>query len=176
MRPRVRRAHPARADPGPRAGRPRPEARPVPRAPRHRLPRRCPRLPAAADGQAVHHGGLTLTSTAALPDVEAHGLRAACAGRVLACSGDGGPCAALTGPARDADLFRCEAGITGHRESERVHLAPQDAGDTVRRAGTRELPVTHVGPTPTPEAATARAAAAFGGPAAAAREGRTYAV
>ncbi|CAM5498623.1 Ribonuclease BN (tRNA processing enzyme) OS=Streptomyces griseomycini OX=66895 GN=FHS37_000109 PE=4 SV=1 [Streptomyces griseomycini] len=38
----------------------------------------------------------------------------------------------------------------------------------------RELLVTHVGPTLTPEAATARAAASFGGPTATAREGRTH--
>ncbi|MFD7698473.1 MBL fold metallo-hydrolase [Streptomyces caelestis] len=128
------------------------------------------------DGQVVHHGGLTLTSTAVVHDVEAYGLRAACAGRVLAYSGDSGPCAALTGLARNADLFLCEADIAEHREGERVHLTPEDAGDTARRAGVRELLVTHVGPTLTPEAATARAASAFGGPTAAAREGRTYAV
>ena len=37
----------------------------------------------------------------------------------------------------------------------------------------RELFVTHVGPTLTREAATARAAAAFGGPTRTAREGET---
>ncbi|MEU7472282.1 MBL fold metallo-hydrolase [Streptomyces sp. NPDC044984] len=128
------------------------------------------------DGQTVRHGGLALTSTAVVHDVEAYGLRAECAGRVLAYSGDSGPCDALTGLARDADLFLCEADIDEHRESEQVHLTPEDAGDTARRAGVRELLVTHVGPALTPEAAAGRAASAFGGPTAAAREGRTYAV
>lgn len=128
------------------------------------------------DGQVVHYGGLSLTSTAVVHDVEAHGLRAECAGRVLASSGDSGPCPALTGPARAADLFLHEADIDEHRESERVRLTPEDAGDTARRAGARQLLVTHVGPTLTPEAATARAASAFGGPAATAREGSAYVV
>ncbi|MET9775767.1 MBL fold metallo-hydrolase [Streptomyces sp. NPDC006367] len=123
------------------------------------------------DGHTARHGGLLLTARAVRHDVEAYGLRAECDGRVLAYSGDSGPCAALTGLARDADLFLCEADIDVHREGEQVHLTPEDAGNTAREAGARRLLVTHVGPTLTREAATARAAAAFGGPAAVAREG-----
>ncbi|MFJ8543508.1 MBL fold metallo-hydrolase [Streptomyces sp. NPDC093586] len=123
------------------------------------------------DGHTAVHGGLRLTARAVRHDVEAYGLRAECAGRVLAYSGDSGPCAALTGLARDADLFLCEADIDAHREGEQVHLTPEDAGNTAREAGARRLLVTHVGPTLTPGTATARAAAVFGGPTATAREG-----
>ncbi|MEU3663384.1 MBL fold metallo-hydrolase [Streptomyces sp. NPDC032940] len=125
------------------------------------------------DGHTARHGGVTLTARAVRHDCEAYGLRAEGAGRVLAYSGDSGPCAALTGLARDADLFLCEADIDTHREGEQVHLTPEDAGDTAREAGARRLLVTHVGPTLTPATATARAAAAFGGPTATARVGHT---
>ncbi|RZB20664.1 MBL fold metallo-hydrolase [Streptomyces sp. F001] len=123
------------------------------------------------DGHTARHGELLLTARAVVHDTEAYGLRAECAGSVLAYSGDSGPCAALTELARDADLFLCEADIDAHREGEQVHLTPEDAGTTARAAGAGELLVTHVGPTLTPESATARAAAAFGGPTATAREG-----
>ncbi|CAL9610207.1 putative protein [Streptomyces sp. enrichment culture] len=134
---------------------------------------------ALEDGHTVRHGALLLTSRAVRHDTEAYGLRAECEGRVLAYSGDSGPCAALTGLARDADLFLCEADIDHageHRESEQVHLTPEDAGSTARTAGARRLLVTHVGPTLTPGAATARAAAVFGGPTGTAREGVTTSV
>ncbi|MGP4085892.1 MBL fold metallo-hydrolase [Streptomyces sp. KR55] len=123
------------------------------------------------DGHTVRHGDLGLGARAVRHDTEAYGLRAECAGSVLAYSGDSGPCAALIELARESDLFLCEADIDAHREGEQVHLTPEDAGATARAAGARELLVTHVGPTLTPESETARAAAAFGGPTATAREG-----
>jgi ribonuclease BN (tRNA processing enzyme) len=128
------------------------------------------------DGHAARYGDLTLTARAVAHDTEAYGLRAEADGRVLAYSGDSGPCAALTGLAERADLFLCEADIDAHREGEQVHLAPEDTGRTARAADVRKLLVTHVGPTLTPEAATARAAAAFVGPTAVARVGTTTVV
>jgi ribonuclease BN (tRNA processing enzyme) len=131
---------------------------------------------ALSDGHVARYGGLTLTARAVTHDVEAYGLRVVAGGRVLAYSGDSGPCAALTELAHDADLFLCEADIDAHREGEQVHLTPEDAGSAARAAGAGALLVTHVGPTLTPEAATARAALAFGGPTATARVGATTAV
>lgn len=128
------------------------------------------------DGHAVRHWNLRLTSRAVTHDTEAYGLRAECQGRVLAYSGDSGPCDALTELASGADLFLCEADIDhagGPHDGGQVHLTPEDAGRTARAAGARRLLVTHVGPTLTPAAATARAAAAFGGPTGTAREGVT---
>ena len=129
------------------------------------------------DGHIARHGELLLTSRAVVHDVAAYGLRAEAAGRVVAYSGDTGPCPALTGLARDADLFLCEADIDVHREGEqgrRVHLTPEDAGAAARAAGARSLLITHVGPTLTPESAAARAAAVFGGPTRTAREGAVH--
>jgi ribonuclease BN (tRNA processing enzyme) len=128
------------------------------------------------DGHTARHGDLTLTSRAVTHDVEAYGLRADSGGRALAYSGDSGPCDGLRELAAHADLFLCEADIDVHREGEHVHLTPEDAGNAARAAGVRRLLVTHVGPTLTPVEATARAAAAFGGPTAAARVGETYAI
>ncbi|MFH8803051.1 MBL fold metallo-hydrolase [Streptomyces sp. NPDC017936] len=125
------------------------------------------------DGHTVRHRDLRLTSRAVTHDTEAYGLRAEYRGSVLAYSGDSGPCDALTGLASGADLFLCEADIDAHREGEQVHLTPEDAGGTARRAGVRELVVTHVGPTLTRDSAASRAAAAFGGPTRAAVEGTT---
>ncbi|WP_405878971.1 MBL fold metallo-hydrolase [Streptomyces sp. NBC_01136] len=125
------------------------------------------------DGHAVQHWNLRLTARAVAHGTEAYGLRAECQGSVLAYSGDSGPCAALAELASRADVFLCEADIDAHREGERVHLTPEDAGGIAREARVRELLVTHVGPTLTREAATARAAVAFGRPTDTAREGDT---
>lgn len=128
------------------------------------------------DGHTARHGGLCLTARSVPHDVEAYGLRAEAGGRVLAYSGDCGPGAAPEDLARGADLFLCEADIDAHREGEQVHLTPEDAGRLARAAGAGELLVTHVGPGLTPEAATVRAAAVFGGPTTTAREGRVHRV
>ncbi|MER6424863.1 MBL fold metallo-hydrolase [Streptomyces sp. NPDC001137] len=128
------------------------------------------------DGHTARHGDLILASRAVVHDVEAYGLRAECEGRVLAYSGDSGPCPALTELALGADLFLCEADIDAHREGEQVHLTPEDAGATALAADASRLLVTHVGPTLTSESATKRAAAAFSGRTAAAREGKTTTV
>ncbi|MFF4351920.1 MBL fold metallo-hydrolase [Streptomyces sp. NPDC001530] len=126
------------------------------------------------DGHDTHVGALRLRTRAVVHDTEAYGLRAECDGSVLAYSGDSGPCPALGELAAGADLFLCEADIDRHRGSERqVHLTPEDAGAVAARAGVGELIVTHVGPTLTPEAATERAAAVFGGRTTTAREGNS---
>ncbi|MBC2901764.1 MBL fold metallo-hydrolase [Streptomyces cupreus] len=126
------------------------------------------------DGHAARHGDMTLTARQVVHDVEAYGLRAQVGERVLAYSGDSGPCSALTELADSADLFLCEADIDRHREGEQVHLTPEDAGSVAGAAGVRRLAVTHVGPTLTPEAATSRAALSFGGPTVTARVGDTH--
>src|SRR5205807_499679 len=100
-----------------------------------------------------------------------------CGGSVLAYSGDSGPCSALAELADGADVFLCEADIDQVREGEeQVHLTPEDAGAIAKQAQVRQLLVTHVGPTLTPEAATERAGAVFGGRTVTAREGDTTTV
>jgi ribonuclease BN (tRNA processing enzyme) len=129
------------------------------------------------DGHSVTVNGLQLRAAAVQHDVEAYGLRAEHDGSVLAFSGDTGPCPALDQLAAGADLLLCEA------ESDRWdagtpqgHHTPEDTGALAVRAGVGQLVVTHVGPTLTPEGATARAAAVFGGRTDCAREGQTYVV
>ena len=104
-------------------------------------------------------------------DTEAQPGRRPSARGGLAYAADSGPCDAVVGPARGADLFLCEADIDRHREGEQVHLTPEDAGGLPRSAGVGELLVTHVGPTLTPRTATELAAAVFGGRTSTAREG-----
>ncbi|MFF5141161.1 MBL fold metallo-hydrolase [Streptomyces sp. NPDC013157] len=123
------------------------------------------------DGHAVQHWNLRLAAWAVSHDTEAYGLRAECQGSVLAYSGDSGPCAALIELATRADVFLCEADLDRHREGERIHLTPEDAGRIAREAGVRELLITHVGPALTREMAAARAGAASGRPTGVAREG-----
>ncbi|MFF5493214.1 MBL fold metallo-hydrolase [Streptomyces aquilus] len=130
-------------------------------------------------GYAVQHGELVMTATAVEHDVEAYGLRVEAGGRVLAYSGDTGPCDALLRLAGGADLFVCEADVDAHGEGEvdPVHLTPEEAGAGARMAGgVGKLMITHVGPTLGVEDATARAASAFGGPTCAARVGETHVV
>ncbi|MER6222976.1 MBL fold metallo-hydrolase [Streptomyces sp900105755] len=123
------------------------------------------------DGHAVQHWNLRLTARAVAHGTEAYGLRAECQGSVLAYSGDSGPCAALTELATRADVFLCEADLDRHREGERVHLTPEDAGRIAREAGARELLITHVGPALTREMAATRAGAVSGRLTGVAREG-----
>ena len=129
------------------------------------------------DGHSLTVNGLQLRASAVQHDVEAYGLRAEHDGAVLAFSGDTGPCPALDELAAGADLLLCEA------ESDRWdaalpqgHHTPEDTGSLAVRAGVHRLVVTHVGPTLTPEAATARAASDCSGPTDCAREGQTYLV
>jgi arginase family enzyme/ribonuclease BN (tRNA processing enzyme) len=127
------------------------------------------------DGHQIKIGGLQLTSRAVHHDIEGFGLRAEYEGRTIVYSGDSGPCTALDELAVDADLLLCEAEATSWpADSPQWHHTPEDAGALARRARVRQLIVTHVGPFLTPEEATSRAAAVFGGPTLTAREGDAY--
>jgi len=129
------------------------------------------------DGHRVTLGGLELRAAAVRHDIEAYGLRAEYAGAALTFSGDTGPCAALDALADGADLLLCEAeSDRWDSDAPQGHHTPEDTGALAARARVGRLLVTHVGPTLTPEAATARAAAAFGGPTECARENETHVV
>ncbi|MEV6442469.1 MBL fold metallo-hydrolase [Amycolatopsis sp. NPDC051716] len=97
--------------------------------------------------------GLTLATTAVEHGFPAFGVRVTDGDRVLAYSGDTGPCAALTELANGADLFLCEA---DGPDPSPVHLTPEDAARAAHGAG--RLLLTHLGPFLTPEQATERAA------------------
>ncbi|WP_447008275.1 MBL fold metallo-hydrolase [Saccharothrix isguenensis] len=102
------------------------------------------------DGHHTDIGDITLTSHAVHHGLPAFGLRATHADRVIAYSGDTGPCPALDTLADDADLLLCEADGTGPH-----HCTPEDAAAAGRRA--ERLLLTHIGHTLTTAEATERA-------------------
>ncbi len=129
------------------------------------------------DGHQAEFGELRLTSVAVQHDAPGFGLRAEYADRVFAYSGDTGPCTGLDLLAAGADLLLCEADATSWPAGEpQWHCTPEDAGTCARRAKVGCLVVTHVGPTLTGREAIRRAAAAFGGTTALARDGGTHTI
>ena len=106
----------------------------------------------------------------------AYGLRAEYEGRTLVYSGDTAPCEALVRFAAGADLFVCEADFDSAEQRTEfiLHSTPEEAGRMAAAAGVGKLMVTHVSYALGVEAATARAAAAFGGPTLAARDNETH--
>ena len=76
---------------------------------------------------------------------------------ILTYSADTGPGTDLTRIARDADLFLCEACYQEDFQGAPVHLTARQAGDIARRAGVRDLAVTHLWPTLAPEVSLAEA-------------------
>lgn len=83
--------------------------------------------------------------------VHTHAIRAEAEGVVLTYSADTGPGADLAGFARGSDLLVCEATYQEGRIGAPVHLSARQAAETARRAGARELALTHVWPTFDPE-------------------------
>jgi ribonuclease BN (tRNA processing enzyme) len=110
------------------------------------------------DGHLAEVGGLTLATMAVAHGFPAFGVRVTDGDRVLAYSGDTGPCAALTELATGADLFLCEA---DGPEPSPVHLTPEDAARAAHAAG--RLVLTHLGPFLTREEAVDRASAVHKG-------------
>ncbi|WP_328443007.1 MBL fold metallo-hydrolase [Amycolatopsis sp. NBC_00438] len=123
------------------------------------------------DGHFAEVGGLTLATTAVEHGFPAFGVRVTDGDRVLAYSGDTGPCAALTELATGADLLLCEA---DGPEPSPVHLTPEDAARAAHGAG--RLVLTHLGPFLTAEVATARASTVHSGQVEVAAAGRVFAV
>jgi ribonuclease BN (tRNA processing enzyme) len=99
------------------------------------------------DGSEVDILGVRFRCVRTAHPVETLALRAEAGGSVLAYSADTGPAADLTGLARDADLFVCEACYQDAAMGAPVHLSARQAADLARRAGVRELALTHVWPT-----------------------------
>lgn len=106
----------------------------------------------------------------------AYGLRAEYGGRVLVYSGDTAPCDSLVELAAGADLFVCEADFDSpeQRTEYVLHSTPEEAAAMAAAAGVKKLMITHVAYELGAETATARAAAAFGGPTVCARDNETH--
>ena len=77
-------------------------------------------------------------------DIDAYGFRVQ-GDRLLAYSGDTGPCDALVELGRDADLFVCEATLESAtlEGPDRGHLAPDEAESAAGAAGAKRLLLTH---------------------------------
>lgn len=70
---------------------------------------------------------------------------------ILTYSADSGPGTDLAGFAQGSDLLLCEATYQEGLEGAPVHLTARQAGDTARRAGVRDLVLTHVWPAYDPQ-------------------------
>ena len=79
--------------------------------------------------------------------VPGYALRVEADGKVLAYSGDTGPCDALVTMARDADLFLCEASfVEGADNPPDLHLTGTEAAQAALEAGVGRLVLTHIPP------------------------------
>jgi ribonuclease BN (tRNA processing enzyme) len=90
---------------------------------------------------------------------------------------DSAPDRTLVDFARGTDLLMLEATLVRpEREPPRGHMTAAEAGEQARRAGARELVLTHISDELDTAAAQAQAAAAFGGPVTIASEGAVFTV
>jgi ribonuclease BN (tRNA processing enzyme) len=80
----------------------------------------------------------------------------------LTYSADTGPAADLAGFAQGSDLLVCEATYQEGKMGAPVHLSARQAAETARRAGVRELALTHVWPTFDPKVSVEEAQAVAG--------------
>lgn len=107
--------------------------------------------------------------------VTAYALRITAGDRVIAYSGDTGPCAGLEDAARDSDLLLAEAAFTDARDNPPdLHLTGSQAGEAATRSGARRLVLTHVPAWHDPHVALQEATGTFTGPIELARTGAVF--
>lgn len=122
-------------------------------------------------------GPFTVTVARMAHPVETWGMRVEHGGRVLAYSGDTGPCDNLVELARDADLAVLESSFEAERDAKAprgLHLTGGQAGEAAARAGARRLVLTHLPPWNDPAVSRRAAEMAFDGPVELAEPGATY--
>ena len=116
------------------------------------------------DDQPILFGPFTIVATRVVHPVPAYGLRVEADGRVLAYSGDTGPCAELVDLARDADVLLAEAAFQeGGDNPVDLHLTGVDAGRAASKADVGRLLLTHIPPWHDREVALAEARTTFAG-------------
>ncbi|MEO8476680.1 MAG: MBL fold metallo-hydrolase [Actinomycetota bacterium] len=96
--------------------------------------------------------------------VRALGYRIEAGGKVLAYTGDTGPCDTAVELARGADLFLAEATYQDASNLMPFHMSASQAGDAATAAGAGRLMLTHLTPDLDPEVSRTEAAATFDGP------------
>jgi ribonuclease BN (tRNA processing enzyme) len=115
--------------------------------------------------EAARIGPLELRAAPVEHPCEAYALRVSHAGRILAFSGDTGPCQQLVELASGAHVLLAEASWPDHPTNPPgIHLSGKDAGEVATAAGVGRLLITHVPPWTDPEQVLAEAKAAFAGP------------
>jgi ribonuclease BN (tRNA processing enzyme) len=126
-------------------------------------------------GQPVVVGPFTVHPTRLCHPVPTYGLRVQADGKVLAYSGDTGPCEALQEVAAGADLLLCEAAfVEGGDNPVDLHLTGKQAGAAAAAAGVQTLVLTHIPPWHDNEIALREAREVFAGPLELAATGSTY--
>ncbi|MBI4616337.1 MAG: MBL fold metallo-hydrolase [Planctomycetes bacterium] len=104
--------------------------------------------------------GLAVTPVKTAHTPESQGYRFELGGRVVAVSGDTGPCGALEELGRGADLLVLECSFPDSRPLEQ-HMTPSACAEVARRAHPRRLLLTHL--YPEMDRARGRARKAFAG-------------
>jgi len=118
-------------------------------------------------------GDLKVQARAVEHAVPAFGLTARYGDRLLAYTGDSGPCDNLVTLAKGAGILVAEC-FTRLIEIPSVHLSPEDAGLTAAQAGVARLVLTHLGPGLDEDEAVERAGSVFDGAVEVARPGMSF--
>jgi ribonuclease BN (tRNA processing enzyme) len=127
------------------------------------------------DDQPIRLGPFTVRVTRVVHPVTAYGIRVESGGRVIAYSGDTGPCHQLVELASDADLLLAESAfVEGGENPVDLHLTGRQAGAAAAEAGVRRLVLTHIPPWHDPEVCLAEARETFAGPSELAVTGSSY--
>jgi ribonuclease BN (tRNA processing enzyme) len=127
------------------------------------------------EGHPVVVGPFTIRPYEVRHPVPAYGLRVECDGRVLAYSGDTGPCRALTDLAKGADLMLCEAAFKeGRSNPDDLHLTGKQAGEAATTAGVGLLVLTHIPAWFDPHEIRTEASLTYDGPVELAATGAMY--
>ena len=122
-------------------------------------------------------GPFTIHSILVEHPVPAFALRIAASDRLLAYSGDTGPCPALDRAAKGVDLLLAEASFCEDDVNPRaLHLTGRDCGETAARADVGRLVLTHIPPWHDRAVALAEARTAYDGPIELAAAGATFVV
>jgi len=113
----------------------------------------------------IEIGPLRITTAHMNHPVETFGFRIEHGGQVLAYSADTGPCDALIGLARGADVLLSEASfVDGPDLPPDLHLTARQAGEHAAKADAGELVLTHLVPWNDPATCLEQASDSFSGP------------